>query len=83
MSSTFPLIKSESHACYIFWRGDPSFENFALLFRTESMAKKWHKELLRLKKRNDLLPASKNQGSTSFGNFSTEIKVPYISDTTD
>ena len=34
-----------SYTCQIFWKGDPSIENFIIRFTTEEMMKRWAQQI--------------------------------------
>ncbi|KAK4624552.1 Rho guanine nucleotide exchange factor scd1 [Fulvia fulva] len=45
------LAKPGSYTCQIFWKGDPSIENFIIRFTTEEMLKKWNRQIEHQRKR--------------------------------
>ncbi|KAF2224926.1 Pleckstrin homology domain-containing protein [Elsinoe ampelina] len=83
--------KQGSHACQIFWKGDPGIENFTIRFLTEDLMQKWYQKLVEQKKLLHDLHSSQNNHrhtTTSQTEFISmqgqgQIENPYKQDEDD
>ena len=66
---------SGSYTCQIFWKGDPSIENFIIRFTTEEALRKWVFEIetQRRRYRESRSGARNSEGSRSLGTSHTEF----------
>ncbi|KXS99492.1 hypothetical protein AC578_3758 [Pseudocercospora eumusae] len=69
------LAKPGSYTCQIFWKGDPSIENFIIRFTTEETLKKWAQqiEIQRRKYRERIVGARSSDSSNHKGTSATEF----------
>ncbi|CAK4034767.1 Rho guanine nucleotide exchange factor scd1 [Lecanosticta acicola] len=69
------LAKPGSYTCQIFWKGDPSIENFIIRFTTEDALRKWAQQIdvQRRRYRERVSAARQSEGARTGGTSATEF----------
>ncbi|KAF2478540.1 Pleckstrin homology domain-containing protein [Neohortaea acidophila] len=68
------LGKPGSYTCQIFWKGDPSIENFIIRFTTEEMMKRWANQIEIQRRKWRDRSGRNSEGNRSLGTSTTEFE---------
>lgn len=70
----FLCVHTGSYTCQIFWKGDPSIENFIIRFTTEEVMKKWAQQVEAQRRKYRDRSARGSEGNRSLGTSTTEFE---------